>query len=463
MGPQPGSSVAPPIGSAPVRFGTDGVRGDAQRVLTVPVMVTLAQAGAEILGSAGFAVGRDTRESGTQLAAAVHAGVSAAGATSVDLGVVPTPAVALWCRTSNSAGAMVSASHNPWHDNGIKFFDRGGTKLHRRMQQRIQARFEELWQAPRPTRVSVPSTGLVANNHDEAFGAHLNAVTSMVAPDALQGLTVVVDAANGAACEIAPRALARLGAEVVVTHANPDGRNINARCGSTHPESLQKAVTAAGADAGVAFDGDADRVVAVDHTGEIVDGDQIMAICALEAFSRGELTGNAVVVTALTNQGFRQAMKTAGIGVVDTEVGDQNVLEALDEHGLILGGEQSGHVIFRDLSAGGDGLQTAVKLLNIVASSGRRLETLASESMTRLPQVSVNVAVQDVPADLDARIASLVAAAGDRLAGRGRVLVRASGTEPVMRVMVEASTAAEAAMEAEAMAAVVAGVVGKPR
>lgn len=517
------------VGSRPVavRFGTDGMRGDARTEIGVALVTALATAAAEILGGDGFAVGRDPRESSPELAAAVHAGVAAAGGSSEDLGLVTTPAVAVWCRSRGVAGAMVTASHNPWHDNGVKLFGAQGHKPGPDLQDRIQQRFAELWaesqragspapgtlqatatepgataatagsvvapqgtpsadgpgEAPRSLAevpggmgsASEPLTGAsaglgvwqavsAADRHDEALESYLSAVTSAVAPDALAGLRIVVDAANGAASEAGPQALRRLGAGVTVIHASPNGRNINAGCGSTDTESLQAAVTEVAADAGVAFDGDADRVLAVDHSGALVDGDQIMAICALDAHSRGELAGGAVVVTQMTNLGFHRGMAAAGVEVVTVEVGDRHVLAALRERGLTLGGEQSGHVIFSDLAPGGDGVLTAVILLGIVARSGLRLAEIAAECMTRMPQVLVNAGLPDRPADrpadLDARLQPLVAAAEQRLGGRGRVLVRASGTEPVVRVMVEADTHAEAAMEAEALAAAVPGLLG---
>ena len=431
-------------------FGTDGMRGDARDLLTPAPVRALAQAGAEILGVEGFAVGRDPRQSGPALADAVHHGVATAGGTSVDLGVVPTPAVARWCADHSVAGAMISASHNPWHDNGVKFFAPGGLKLADAIQDDIQRRFEELLDAP-----VADVTPTIVDAHDDAAVAHVDGVIASLHGRRLDGLTVVVDGANGAASTVGPRALTALGAEVVVIHANPDGVNINDGCGSTHPESLQAAVVEHGADVGVAFDGDADRLLAVDATGTLVDGDQIIAICALAAKADGRLAGDAVVVTVMTNLGFRRSMAAADIEVVNTKVGDRYVLEALDARGLSLGGEQSGHVIFRELASTGDGLLTAAQLLDVVARSGRPLADLAAESMTRLPQVLQNVRVGSRPADVDTPLAPFVQASLDRMAGRGRVLIRPSGTEPLIRVMVEAETDAEAQMEADGLAAAV--------
>ena len=437
-----------------LKFGTDGMRGDARSELTADLVERLGRAGAEVLGADGFAVGRDTRASGPALVDALHRGVAAAGGSSADLGVVPTPAVALWCRRHDVAGAMVSASHNPWHDNGVKFFAAGGSKLPDEIQDRLQARFEELLVSEPPE-----ASPRVRDHHAEAVDDHVDSVIASLDGRRLTGLRVVVDAANGAAVADAEAALRALGVELVMVFDQPDGHNINAGCGSTYPAVLQEAVIAESADAGIAFDGDADRLVAVDHTGELVDGDQTIAICALDSHRRGVLTGDAVVVTVMTNLGFRRAMAAAGIEVVDTRVGDRHVLEALDERGLGLGGEQSGHVIFRELSSTGDGLLTAVQLLDVVARSGSSLAELSSAAMVRLPQVLRNVTLTRRREDLDELLAPLIAAAEARLAGRGRVLIRASGTEPLVRVMVEAESDAEAEMEAEGLASSIASIL----
>ncbi len=431
------------------------MRGDARTELTAEVVSSLAYAAALTLGVDGFVVGRDTRESGPVLAAAVRRGVTAAGGNCVDVGVVPTPAVALWCAQHNVAGAMISASHNPWYDNGIKFFAAGGLKLSDAVQADIEARFDEVHSGG-----SVPVDSDAAVERADAAAPHVDGVVSSIDGRSLAGLRVVVDAANGAAFEVASDALVRLGADVVLMHASPDGRNINEQCGSTHPESLQAAVVAQNADLGVAFDGDADRLLGVDHRGALIDGDEIIAICALDAHRRGQLTGDAVVVTVMTNLGFRRSMASAGIEIVDVGVGDRYVLEALDQRGLALGGEQSGHVIFRDLATTGDGLLTAVQLLDVVVRTGSSLAELAAASMSRLPQVLKNVRLASRRHDLDEVLAPLINAAEMRLAGRGRVLIRASGTEPLVRVMVEAETDAEAAMEAEALVAAVQGLLG---
>ena len=433
-----------------LRFGTDGIRADARDVLTVAVVAALGRAGAEVLGGDGLAVGRDTRASGPVLAAALHAGVAAAGGHSVDLGIVPTPAVARWCAAEDVAGAMVSASHNPWYDNGIKFFAPGGVKLGDHVQDRIQARFDELL-----VGADTPTVGTGEDRHRDAVERHVAAVVASIDGRTLDGLRIVADAANGAASTVVAEVFGRLGADVHVIHASPDGHNINDGCGSTHPADLQDAVRTRGADLGVAFDGDADRLVAVDGHGEVIDGDQIIAICALDRHGRGMLAGDAVVVTVMTNLGFRRSMDAAGIHVIDTKVGDRHVLEALDAGGYGLGGEQSGHVIFRDLASTGDGVLSAVQLLDVVARTGRPLRDLAAEAMTRMPQVLRNVRVKSRPDDVDGVLAPHVAAAVARMAGRGRVLIRPSGTEPLIRVMVEAETDEEAQIEADGLVAAV--------
>lgn len=449
-----------------LRFGTDGVRGDTRTVLSAAAVVALGRAGAEILGPDRFAVGRDTRASSPEFAAAVHSGVAAAGGQSDDLGVVATPVVARWCHDHGVAGAVVSASHNPWHDNGVKFFAPGGLKLSAHTQQQIQDRFDHHLDTQSAdtdlseARASVEQLWVDrhwVDRHSEAVERHLDAVADSLEGRTLAGLKVVADLANGAATTTAGRALSRLGAQLIVIHDSPDGRNINDGCGSTDLASLQRTVVEQQADVGLGFDGDADRVLAVDADGALVDGDQIIAICALDRHQRKVLTDNAVVVTAMTNLGFRLAMDAAGIEVVETRVGDRYVLEALSARGLSLGGEQSGHVIFRDLATTGDGLLTAVQLLDVVVRRNTGLAELAAEAMTRLPQVLSNVAVPTPISDHEAQLLEdhcepLIDAAMARLAGKGRILIRPSGTEPLVRVMVEAETIAEAQMEADALA-----------
>ena len=443
-------------------FGTDGVRGDARGELTAEFVEALGRAAAEVLGAERFAVGRDTRASGPGLVEALRRGVERAGGSAVDLGVVPTPTVARWCDEEQVAGAVVSASHNPWHDNGVKLFAPGGRKLSDAAQHEIERRLTE--------RVGNAAGDAGTNKADAADAArtseagdvarrrHLETVAASLEGRNLAGLRVVIDAANGAAYRCAPECLRSLGAEVEAIHADPDGHNINDGCGSLHPESLQAAVVASGADAGVAFDGDADRVLAVDHGGSLVDGDQILAVCALDRAGRGRLGGGAVVVTVMANLGLRRSMAAHGIDVVETPVGDRYVLGALEERGLVLGGEQSGHLIFRDLATTGDGLLTAVQLLDAVKRSGRNLRDLAAAAMIRMPQVLLGVQLPAGarPADLDAALGPVAADAAARLGDSGRVLVRPSGTEPLVRVMVEAADLETARAEAEQLSASVA-------
>jgi phosphoglucosamine mutase len=421
-----------------LKFGTDGVRGVANTELTPELALALGRAAVRVLGGDRYAIGRDTRRSGPLLEAALAAGLAAEGADVVLLGVVPTPEVAWWSASEQAPAAMVSASHNPFADNGIKLFAAGGRKLPDDVEERLEAELEvEARDVPAGAGVGAVTSAV------EAHAGYAAAVAGSIEGRRLDGLAAVVDCANGSASAVAPQVLRDLGVDVHVLHDRPDGTNINDGCGSTHLEGVSRAVVERGADLGVAFDGDADRVLLVDATGAVVDGDQIIALCAVDRHERGALRGDAVVVTVMTNLGFRLAMRDHGIEVVETAVGDRYVLDALDARGLSLGGEQSGHVIFRDLATTGDGLLTAVQVLDVVVRSGRRLADLAGV-MTRLPQVlrSVRVARRD-PAVVD-RLAPDIAAAEKRLGATGRVLVRPSGTEPVVRVMAEAPTAAEA-------------------
>ncbi len=419
------------------------MRGDARTELRPPLVELLARAGAEVLGAGGFVVGRDTRESGPALSAAIHSGVNAAGGHSVDLGVVPTPAVALWCQQENVAGAVVSASHNPWYDNGVKFFVSGGLKLSDDTQTEVQRRFDLLVDRGSSGGQDI---GVVEfeDLHDQGVARHVEHVTASLGGRRLDGMSVVIDTANGAATTVARKALTALGVEVIAIHDAPDGRNINDDCGSTNPSELQREVVATGSACGIAFDGDADRLIAVSPDGELIDGDQIIAILALDRHRRGVLGDDSVVVTVMSNLGFRRAMTSAGIKVVETGVGDRQVLESLDRLGLSLGGEQSGHVIFRDVSTTGDGLLTAVQLLDTAKRSGTDLATMASQAMTKLPQVLVNVDTGTRRTDIDHLLEPIASLAAERLGNRGRVLLRASGTEPLVRVMIEAETHSEA-------------------
>ena len=366
------------------------------------------------------------------------------------IGEAPTPAVAWVCADRRIPGAVISASHNPWSDNGIKFFAAGGRKLSDETEARLEAALDRHVQADVAPRSGAPAVGGGPSGPRD-LERWVDAVTSSV-EGRLDGVHVVVDCANGAASSVAPAALRRLGARVTVLHAEPDGRNINDGCGSTHPASLQRVVLAEHADLGIAFDGDADRLLAVDELGELIDGDQLIALFALDRRARGLLADDHVVVTVMTNLGFRLAMADAGIEVVDTPVGDRHVLEALASGGWSLGGEQSGHIVFADLATTGDGLLSAVQLLDLLRRSGSPMSSIAGAVMTRLPQVLVNVVVTERRPDIVAVMAAAVAAEEEQLGPTGRVLIRPSGTEPLVRVMVEAETQAVAAATANRLA-----------
>jgi len=450
-------------GSAHLRFGTDGVRARAGTVLDEPAVRALGRAAAAHLGSTTVLVGRDTRESGPDLARAVAQGLAGGGAEPVSLGVVPTPAVAHACRVDGVAGAMVTASHNPWHDNGVKFFAAGGRKLDDAAQDVVQA----AWDAdPRIDDSRLAAAPVAWVDPGDPVGGGSGWADALVAagvadgdspppggrwPEGrpLDGCSLVVDCANGAMSPYAVDVLRRLGAEVAVLHASPDGRNINDGCGSTHPEDLRAAVIDAGAHAGLAFDGDGDRVVAVGDDGTLLDGDDLMTVCAVDLHDRGVLAGNTVAVTVMSNLGLRRALAEHGIAVHETPVGDRHVLEALDAHGWVLGGEQSGHLVFRDLATTGDGLLTGIRALVAAGRAGRTLGGRVADLMVRAPQVLHAVPVTSDGVAVVAALADEVAEAAAQLGDAGRVLVRPSGTEPVVRVMVEAFDAAEAAAVAD--------------
>ena len=426
-------------------FGTDGVRGLANADLTPELALDLAVAAAHVLvehrdggGRALAVVGRDPRASGEMLEAAVCAGLASAGVDVIRLGVLPTPGVAyLACHLDADLGVMLSASHNAMPDNGIKFFTGDGYKLPDDVEDEIERRLRESWQ--RPTGRGV---GRISDRPDllEPYIEHLVAT----APARLDGLAVVVDCAHGAASVVAPEVYRRLGADVTTLANEPDGWNINDGVGSTHPEALQAAVVAAGADAGIAHDGDADRCIAVDARGALVDGDGILTVVGLAARSAGTLAKDTLVGTVMANLGFTHAMRDNGITFVQTPVGDRYVLEEMRNGGFTIGGEQSGHVLFLEHSTTGDGVLTAVQLLGQVAHSGRPLHELAG-AMTTFPQVLRNVSVADKDKAMTSDVlATAVAEAEAELGDSGRVLVRASGTEQLVRVMVEAASAEQA-------------------
>ena len=428
-----------------LRFGTDGVRARAGTRLDEPVVRALGAAAAGFLGADRVFVGRDTRESGPGLSRALAEGLSAGGLDVVQMGVVPTPAVAHAAAAGAAAAAMVSASHNPWQDNGVKLFSAGGLKLDDAVQDAVQ----DAWDTTPRLEDPVPVDGWSDEASTEASRRWVDAVVASVRPGALAGLGLVVDCANGATSSLAGGALARLGADVTVINSEPDGRNINEGCGSTRPGGLQAAVLALGADAGLALDGDGDRVVAVGDDGRLLDGDDLLAVCGVDRNERGTLPGSTVVVTVMANLGLRRALDDHGIAVHETAVGDRYVLEALEANGWSLGGEQSGHVIFRDLATTGDGLLTGIQALDAARRADRSLGGRAADLVVRAPQVLHAVPVVGDAVALVAVLVGEIAAAAAELGDAGRLLVRPSGTEPVVRVMVEAFDASTASEVAE--------------
>ncbi len=443
-------------------FGTDGIRGLANSELTAEIALDVSVAAAHVLVESSSnkdhqpiaIVGQDSRASGEFLEAAVVAGLTSAGINVYRVGILPTPAIAhLVAESKADLGVMISASHNPMPDNGIKLFARGGGKLDDLIEARIEARMGEEWK--RPTGRGV-GRALNDESASKRYIEHL--LTSVDTP--LKGLKVVLDCANGAASFVAPEAYRRAGAEVVAIFNQPNGWNINEDCGSTHMEHLRAAVLREGADIGIAHDGDADRCLAIDAAGNEIDGDHILTILARGFKSRGVLRSNTVVATVMSNLGFLRAMKDAGIEVITTPVGDRYVLENMIAHDYALGGEQSGHVIMRDLANTGDGLLTALQLMQEVVRSGKGLQELAA-TMVRFPQVLINVKdVAKEKLENSATISSALKVAQQRLGDSGRVLLRASGTEALVRVMVEASSDSLAKEVAESLADVVKGELG---
>jgi phosphoglucosamine mutase len=437
-----------------LRFGTDGVRGVANSELTPELALALGWAAAQVMPAERIVIGRDTRRSGPLIESALAAGCASAGIDVERLGVVPTPAVAYVAQREGVPGAMISASHNPSPDNGIKLFGPGGRKLGDGVEEQIEEQIERVLAGGAADRPVAERVGTLMDRPDEV-GAYADHLVGVLEGRELAGLRVAIDCANGAAWALGPHVFERLGADVVAVGNAPDGTNINARCGATHPDALAEVVAAGGFDLGLAFDGDGDRCIAVDHTGAIVDGDHIIAICALDLRARGALIADTVVVTVMTNLGFRQAMQRAGVTVVETAVGDRYVLEVIERDGYAIGGEQSGHVIFPAHATTGDGILTGLVIADVVARSGRPLADLSAEAMTRLPQMLVNLRVAGNAGDAVRQSAQAVRDAEAALGERGRVLVRASGTEPLVRVMVEAPTDDEAHRIADQIAAAI--------
>jgi len=496
----PGPRGGPVPRASSLRFGTDGVRGLANEELAPEAVLALGRAAARVLGRLGqasgsrpsrFVVGRDTRRSGPMLQAALSAGLASEGADVLDVGVMPTPAVAYLSAELGAPAAVISASHNPYFDNGVKFFAAGGTKLPDEVEQDIEAVLADLAAGLTGPALALGTEGLGPNADGRAAPAKSTArarpssaptrdAVGVISSDPqaleryeafalgclegrdLAGLEVALDCANGAAWQSAPEIFEAAGARVVaLLGAGPDGTNINDNCGSTDPRALARAVVESGAKLGLAFDGDADRVIAVDEAGEVVDGDRLLALFATDLAERGLLAGGTVVVTVMTNLGFHQAMERAGIKVHTVGVGDRYVLEALEAHGWALGGEQSGHIVFRSLATTGDGALSGLLLADLLVRRDQPLALMAASCMSRLPQVLRNVVVADRSALAEASaVWEEVARTEAELAGRGRVVLRPSGTEPLVRVMVEAPTEQEASAAAERLVDVIRSCLG---
>lgn len=435
-------------------FGTDGVRGVAGEELDRDLAVALGRAAVRKIGKRIF-IGRDSRESGPMLEQALIDGICAEGGQPAIVGIVPTPAVALITREMGAnCGIVISASHNPPEYNGIKFFDGEGYKLPDAVEDEMQAIVEEIRgeQVETGQARPVPNAALYYANHAAA-------VLQERGVD-LSGMKIAVDCAHGASCETTPATLRALGAEVFVINGDPDGSEINVGCGSTHLEPVKFLMESRGADIAIAHDGDADRMLALAPDGTVIDGDFLLAICAKDLKERGLLDNNLVVSTVMANLGFQLAMKREGIDVITTKVGDRYVLEAMREHGAVLGGEQSGHIIFGKRNTTGDGLVSALELLGVIAASGKTATELMSV-MEKFPQALVNVRVTDRTLyDGNEAIAAVEAAAEAELGDGGRLLVRPSGTEPLIRVMVEAHTQQQADEIANRVADVVIEQIG---
>lgn len=439
-------------------FGTDGVRGIANVELTCELAFSLGQAGAYVLAEESpkprIVVARDTRISGDMLESALVAGICSVGGEALCIGVMPTPSVAYLTKLyAADAGVVISASHNPMEYNGIKFFNRDGYKLPDELEDRIEAIILDRAEPISVTSGDAIGRRVIVQNAGEDY---INFLLSSVELD-LTGYKIAVDCANGAAYKIAPQLLSRLGAQVISFFDDPDGTDINRNCGSTHPKALQDYVLENDVDLGLAFDGDADRLIAVDENGVIVDGDKIMAICGIDMHERGVLKKDTVVATVMSNLGLEIALKKAGCNVVRTAVGDRYVLEKMLEEGYSLGGEQSGHVIFLDHNTTGDGLITALQLLSVMVGKKKHLSELASV-MTEFPQVLVNAKVSNEKKHLYLQhdiIANEIKRIEKKFNNMGRVVIRPSGTEPVVRVMIEGPDMAELEQEAARLATII--------
>ena len=440
-------------------FGTDGVRGKFGTELTESYAADLAVVAAQVLQCKTVVIGRDTRESGVLLETAIANALVKEGIETQLMGVAPTPAIAFSAMRQNVVAIAITASHNLYQDNGIKIFGAGGRKLSDSEQEEIEKQLLERTRKLASGAIGA-SSDLAKTVKPELVKEYCDWLSQIVDTTDFSKLHVVLDCANGAYSNVAPEVFTKLGATVTTINATPDGRNINEQCGATHPAMLCSVVKSVGAHFGIAFDGDGDRLIAVDETGEIVDGDHLIAISATEMKRRGTLRNNKVAVTVMTNIGFHQAMKKAEIEVVTTPVGDRSVLAALEENSLVLGGEQSGHIIYRDLATTGDGLLAALMLSAIVAGAKKTLGEIASAAMTSFPQVLINLRVSKRVENIEKLFESEIAVAEKSLQANGRVLVRASGTEPMVRVMVEASQQATAESVAATLAQAITARLG---
>jgi phosphoglucosamine mutase len=425
-----------------LKFGTDGVRGEYGTELTTSYVAALARAAAKVLQCKLVVIGRDTRESGPALETAISQSLSSLGIEVHLMGVAPTPAIAFAAVSSGAVSFAITASHNPYTDNGVKIFGRGGRKLTDEQESRIELETEielasEINRAPNHQQ-SEASSKSSAISHPEYLERYCAALVAGVPKNALAKLHIALDCADGAMSEVASAVFTGLGAKVSVIHNSPNGKNINHHCGATDPSELKVLVEEVKADLGIAFDGDGDRLIAIDDSGSIVDGDHLIAISAQDMKRNGTLRNNKVAVTVMTNIGFHQAMKQSEIEVVTTPVGDRSVLIAIQENDLSLGGEQSGHIIYYDVATTGDGLLAAIRLSALIANSSHAFSQIASNAMTSFPQVLENIRVAKLAENVAQIFATEIAAAEKILADNGRVLVRSSGTEPVVRVMVEA-------------------------
>ena len=442
-----------------MHFGTDGVRGIAHDELTTNMVRDLGRAVAKVLTPDAIYIGRDTRESGQDFEHALIAGITAEGVAVTSVGVAPTPAVAFLSERENVAGIAITASHNPWTDNGIKVFAPGGTKLSDAQQIEIEREWHQLLQVAQ-SDVAPEPVGGTTHYEPTLLNDYIAHCVEVVGRGGATGARVVVDCANGAMSEVAPAVFAAIGADAIIVNASPNGRNINDGCGAMYPHALADMVRTRDADFGIAFDGDGDRIVAVTVDGEEIDGDYLLALAAIDLDERGLLRNKTVAVTVMTNIGFHEAMERAGIHVVVTPVGDRNILAALEEFDLVLGGEQSGHIIYRAHATTGDGLLAAMFLLECLTRRGTTLQHEAHTAMTRFPQVLINVRTVTKVDDPAHHLDHAVRAAEATLGVHGRVLVRASGTEPLIRVMVEAPTHELATQVAKSLADTVVATCG---